>query len=170
MADKPLDFDPSALESFDAANTPADALAAFDAATGATCIPPGWYVCRVEAGEYVTTKSSGKPAYRLKFVVTEPAAHAGFELLRYLLLDAAGANRAKAALAPLALRTSADIQKSFPEAGRVIICRVLVAIQKTDPTRNDVERFEVVSDTRTAPPSNPFGVDLDGQGEGGSVK
>ncbi len=171
MPDVPLNFDPAALESFDAAANPADSLAAFDAATGATCIPAGKYLCRLEAGELVTTKS-GKPAYRLRFVVVEPTAHAGFALWRYHLLhDKQSADRAKAALAPLGLRTSADLKRSpFPEAGRTIICGVLVAIQKSDSSRNDVERFEVVSDSTTTATPNPFGIDLDEQKEGGSPK
>ncbi len=168
MSDRPLNFDPGALESFDAATDPADALAAFDAATGATCIPAGKYLCRLEAGELVTTKT-GKPAYRLRFVVVEPAAHAGFTLWRYFVLnDKPNADRAKTALAPLGLRTSADLKRTpFPDSGRVVICGVLVAIQKSDPTRNDVERFEVVSDSTTAATPNPFAVDPNGTGEGG---
>ncbi len=171
MPDVPLNFDPASLESFDDATNPVDALAAFDAATGATCIPAGKYLCRLEAGELVTT-NSGKPAYRLRFVVVERTAHAGFTLWRYYVLnDKQNADRAKTALAPLGLRTSADLKRSqFPEAGRTIICGVLVGVQKNDPTRNDVIRFEVVSDARDAATPNPFAVDLYGEKEGGSAK
>jgi len=150
MADKPLNFNPDDLGAFDRAPDPSDDLAAFDAASGATCVPAGWYLCRLDAGELVVTKTSSKRAYRLKFIVVEPTVHAGFALWRYYVLeDAAAANRAKAALEPLKLRTSADLRIApFPEAGRTILCNVLATIQKNDPTRNDVERFTVVSDAR----------------------
>lgn len=151
MTDKPLNFNPDDLGAFDAATDPADALAAFDAASGATCVPPGVYLCRLEAGELTTTKA-GKPTFRLRFVVTEPAEHAGFTLWRYFTFsDAASANRAKAALAPLGLLTSADLRRvPFPETGRVILCRLVVGVQKDDPTRNDVLRFAVERDDRDA--------------------
>lgn len=147
MADKPLNFYPDDLGAFDRSPDPTDDLSAFDNATGATFVPAGWYLCRLEAGELVATKA-GKQAYRLRFVVIEPAAHTGFTLWRYCTFAAAAnANRAKAALAPLGLRTSADLRRApFPEAGRTILCRVLVAIQKNDSTRNDVERFTVERD------------------------
>jgi hypothetical protein len=166
MADTPLNFDPDSLGDFDAAPDPADGLAAFDAASGATCVPAGTYTATLEAGELVTTKA-GKPAYRLRFHVVEPAAHAGFALWRYYVLTPMDqANKAKAALAPLRLRTSAELQKSpFPEAGRTITCKVLVGLQKDDPTRNDVLRFSVESDVTGAPTANPFAVPLDGTGE-----
>jgi hypothetical protein len=148
MADKPLNFNPDDLGAFERAADPTDALAAFDSASGETCIPAGWYSCRIEAGELLTTKS-GKPAYRLRFAVVGPAEHAGFTLWRYYTLDAANAGRAKAALAPLGLNTSADLRRApFPEVGRLIRCKVLVAIQKNDPSRNDVERFIVERDER----------------------
>lgn len=149
MPDEKLNFNADDLDQFDRAADPDGALSAFDSAAGVSVIPAGWYVCRLEAGELVNT-STGKPAYRLRFAVQEPAEHAGFTLWRYYVLhDAANANRAKAALAPLGIRTSADLRRApFPAAGRTITCKVLVAIQKNDPTRNDVERFVVVSDER----------------------
>jgi hypothetical protein len=81
----------------------------------------------------------------------------------------AAANRAKAALAPLKLYTAADLRTPIPAPGRVITCRVLVAIQtRPDGTlSNDVQRFEILKD-ETAPP-NPFAVDLDNSKEGGSA-
>ena len=103
MADKPLNFNPDDLGAFDRAADPADDLAAFDAATGATCVPAGWYLCKLEAGELVPTKT-GKTAYRLRFVVVEPAAHAGFPLWRYYTFaDPANANRAKGRARPARL-------------------------------------------------------------------
>ena len=156
MSAEQLKIDPTAFASFDAA-CGADDLSAFDAATGVTVIPPGWYACRLEVGELVTTKK-GKPAYRLRFSVTEPAEHAGFALWRYYL-PTEDANRAKQALSQLGLRTSADLRRApFPDAGRTIICNVLVTMQPKekpdDPDRNDVERFTVVSDeTSPAGPS-----------------
>ncbi|MDY3555749.1 hypothetical protein R5W24_004895 [Gemmata sp. JC717] len=151
MADEKLNFNPGDLDQFDRAPDPDDALSAFDSAAGVSVIPPGWYVCKLEAGELVTT-STNKPAYRVRFSVLEPAEHAGFSLWRYFVLhDVANANRAKAALAPLGIRSSADLKRvPFPEADRLITCRVLVAVQKNDPTRNDVERFAVVRDERDA--------------------
>lgn len=156
MSSERLNIDPTVFASFDAAPA-ADDLSAFDAATGVTVIPPGWYVCRLEVGELVTTKKN-KPAYRLRFAVCEPAEHAGFALWRYYL-PTEDANRAKQALSQLGLRTSADLRRApFPEVGRTIICNVLVTMQKKekpeDPDRNDVERFTVVSDETAAAPSS----------------
>jgi len=168
MADERLNFDSDDLADFDSAGTPnADALAGFDAATGATFVPAGTYVCRLEAGALVTTKK-GKPAYRLRFAVVEPAEHAGFAHWRYYVLDTPDAqNRGKVALAPLGLCQAADLRRSpFPEPGRVILCRVLVGLQQRPDgsTGNDVIRFTVERDDRAAP--NPFAVPLDGT-EGG---
>lgn len=167
MADEPLNFNPDDLGAFDRAPDPADALAAFDAASGATCIPPGDYLCRLEAGELTTTKA-GKRAYRIRFTVVEPVTHAGFALWRWFTFaDAASANRAKAALAPLGITNSADLRRvPFPEAGRTILCRTLVGIQKDDPTRNDVIRFTVERDERGTGVSARFALPTDG-GEGG---
>jgi hypothetical protein len=64
-------------------------LSGFDAATGATTVPPGKYVCRIEAGELTATKA-GKTAYRLRFATVEPAALAGFTLWRYFVLADSG--------------------------------------------------------------------------------
>src|SRR4051812_43511763 len=93
------DSDP--LAGFDSAPDPSGFdLSGFDSATGATTVPPGTYLCKIERGELTTTKT-GKIAYRVRFVVVEPATHAGFALWKWLTLaDAAGFNRAKAALAP----------------------------------------------------------------------
>jgi hypothetical protein len=154
MADEPLNFNPDDLGAFDRAPDPADALAAFEAATGATAVPAGVYLCRLETGELVTTRA-GKPAYRLRLVVLEPTAHAGFTLWRYYpISDSASANRAKAALAPLGLHTATDLKRlPFPEADRLLVCRVLVGVQKDDPTRNDVLRFTVERDERGNTPA-----------------
>lgn len=167
MSDRPLNFDPSSLGSFDAAHDPADALAGFDSADGVTTVPPGMYRCQLQSGELVTTKT-GKSAYRLRFVVDEPEKHAGFQLLRYFVLnDPANANRAKAALAPLGLKSSADLKQfPFPQPGRTIICKLLVGVQKNDPTMNDVLRFSIESDTAGTAPTNPYAVPLDGGQEG----
>lgn len=171
MADKPLNFNPDDLGAFDRAPDPADDLAAFDAASGATCVPAGWYLCRVEAGELVPTKTS-KTAYRLRFVVVEPAAHVGFTLWRYFTFaDPANANRAKAALAPLGLHSGADLKRApFPEVGRTIFCKVLVGIQKDDPSRNDVMRFTVERDDRDdGSAAARFAIPPDAPKEGGSA-
>jgi hypothetical protein len=137
-----------------------DDLAAFDNATGQTHIPAGWYVCTIARGEVTTTKN-GKTAYRLAFDVCD-GQHQGFRLWRYFTFDTPGAaNWAKLTLAPLGLKTSAELRKPFPNPGRVVKVKVFVAL-RDDPQwgkRNDVERFEVIDD-RTAPP-NPNVVDLD---------
>lgn len=148
MPDEQLNFNPDDLGGFDRARNPGDDdLSAFDAASGATFVPPGWYECRLEAGTLFTT-STGKPAYSLRFAVIEPAEHVPFLLWRNCLLDAANANRSKAMLAPLGLRTGADLKELFPKPGRTIRCRVLVTMQKNDRTRNDVQRFTVERDDR----------------------
>ena len=169
MAEEKLNFNPSDLGGYDAAGTTgADDLAGFDAATGATFVPAGLYLCKLEAGDLLRTKSTGKQAYRLRFSIVGPAEHVGFALWRYYTLDdKAAMNRAKAALAPLGLQTGADLRKSpFPETGRSILCRVLVTVQQKPDgsTGNDVQRFTVEKDDRTPP--NPFAVPTDG-GEGG---
>lgn len=154
------------LTKFDAAGG-GDDLAAFDAATGETHVPAGWYACTVARGELTATKAE-KTAYRLAFDVAE-GPHTGFRLWRYFTFDTpAAANWAKLALAPLGLRTSADLKKPFPGPGRVVTVRLLVTV-RDDPQygkRNDVERFDVTDD-RAAPP-NPNAVDPDQlAGEGG---
>jgi hypothetical protein len=170
MADGKLNFNPDDLGAFDRAPDPNDALAAFDAASGVTVLPPGWYVCRVERGELVTTRK-GKQAYRLRFAVVEPAAHAGFLLWKYYLLTTNNEfNIAKNALVPLGIRTGPDLQRAFPPAGRAVTCRVLVALQRDDPSRNDVERFELLRDEPdTASAVNRFLLDPNtATGEGGN--
>jgi hypothetical protein len=147
------------LHQFDTAT--GDDLAAFDDATGATFVPAGWYVCDLARGEVVMTKTN-KTAYRLSLDVRE-GPHRGFRVWRYFTFDTpANANRAKATLAPLGLRTSADLRKPFPGPGRTITLRVLVTVHdRPDGTKgNNIERFEVIDD-RTAPP-NPNAVNLDG--------
>jgi len=171
MADESLNFNPDDLGEFDRAPDPAEALAAFDKASGATFVPAGVYLGKLEAGELVTTRA-GKPAYRLRFAVVEPAAHAGFTLWRfYTFADPGNANRAKAALAPLRLCTGADLRRCpFPDTGRLILCRVLVGIQKDDPTRNDVIRFTVERDEGDdSSAAARFSLPPDGSGEGGSA-
>ncbi|VTR91693.1 unnamed protein product [Gemmata massiliana] len=171
MLDKPLNFNPGDLGAFDSAADPGEALAAFDSASGVTVLPAGWYTCRLESGELHTTKA-GKLAYRLRFTVVEPAEHAAFSLWRYFTLaDPANANRAKAALASLGLRSGADLRRApFPEAGRVIVCNVLVGVQKDDPTRNDVMRFTVTSDERdNSTAAARFAVPSESGTEGGNT-
>jgi hypothetical protein len=169
MGDEKLNFNPDDLGGFDAAGSSGDDdLGGFDAAAGVTFVPGGWYLCKLEAGDLLRTKSTGKRAYRLRFSVIEPAEHVGFALWRYYTLDTQAAqNQAKAALSPLGLTNQVKLRvKPFPEAGRSIICRVLVGVQQKPDgsTGNDVIRFTVERDDRTPP--NPFAVSPDG-GEGG---
>jgi hypothetical protein len=149
MADEKLNFNPDDLGAFDRAPDPADDLDAFDRASGVTVVPPGCYECRLECGE-LTVANSGRRAYRLRFVVLSPSEHAGFTLWRYCMLhDTANMNRAKAALAPLGLKSGADLRRNpFPEVGRRIVCKVLVGVQRDDPSRNEVLRFTVERDER----------------------
>jgi hypothetical protein len=146
------------LNKFDSAS--GDDFAAFDAASGEVSVPPGWYNCTIARGEVTSTKK-GKTAYRLAFDVDEEP-HRGFRFWRYFTFDSpAAANWAKLTLAPLGLKTAADLRQPFPAPGRVVKARVLVTLRE-DPQwgkRNDVERFEVTDD-RTAPP-NPNAVDPD---------
>jgi hypothetical protein len=156
------------LNRFDSAGS--GDLSAFDEATGETVIPAGLYLCDVVRGELVTTKTTGKTAYRLSLDVSD-GPHRGFRLWRYYTFDTPStANRAKFALAPLGLTTSAELRKPFPGPGRTVKVRALVAVQvRPDGTRsNDVERFTVESDTTAMP--NPNAVNLDGftPGEGGT--
>ena len=147
------------LNRFDSA-TGGEDLAAFDEATGATHIPAGWYCCSLVCGELITTKK-GKPAYRLTLDLCE-GPHAGFRLWRYYTFESpANANRAKAALTPLGLKTSADLKKPFPGLGRSITLRALVTVQdRPDGQKgNNIERFEVVEDKTVA--ANPNAVNLD---------
>lgn len=147
------------LSAFDTAGAGSD-LSAFDQATGATHIPAGWYSCALVAGELVTTKK-GKPAYRLALDVVD-GPHRGFRLWRYFTWEnPANANRAKAALAPLGLKTSGDLRKPFPGPGRSIALRVLVTVQdRPEGTKgNNIERFEV-TEYKSAT-ANPNAVNLD---------
>jgi len=144
-------------------------LSGFDAADGTTTVPAGVYLCKIERGELTQTKA-GKTAYRLLVKTVEPAAHAGFALWRwYVLADAAGANRAKAALAPLGLTTSADLRRAYPPIGQDVYVTALVTV-KNDPQRgpsNDVERFERCDPPASAVvPPNPSAVPLRGAADG----
>ena len=144
-----------------------DGFAFFDAADGVTHIPAGWYQCTLESGEAVITKT-GKPGYRLRFAVYD-GPHTGFALWRYFTFhDRPSAERAKLGLAPLGLKTSADLKMLFPAVGQKIVCRVLVAVQERidGSFSNDVQRFEVESNEAAA--TNPFTVDL-GKSEGGKT-
>lgn len=157
------------LGRFDAAGGPDDALAGFDAASGQTHVPAGRYACAVARGELTTTKA-GKAAYRLALDVSD-GPHAGFRLWRYFTFDTpAAANRAKAALAPLGLRTSADLRAPFPRFGTAVRVSVLVGVQtRPDGTPgNDVERVDLVRVEDALP--NPHAVDpvALASGEGGT--
>ncbi len=135
-----------ALGKFDDADEPSAGFDAFDAADGTTHIPAGWYACTVHRGEATTTKSSGKPCYRLVLDVAE-GPHAGTRLWRYYVLDSLpNANRAKAALAPLGLTTGADLRAPFPPFAKVVRVRVLIGVQDRPGfgKSNDVERLELV--------------------------
>lgn len=170
----PLNFGSNAnpFDGFDSAhgNDGFD-LDGFDKADGTTTVPTGVYVCKIERGELTKTKRE-KPAYRLCLKTVEPPELAGYTLWRwYVLADAAGLNRAKNALAPLGIKTSADLRASYPPIGTDVYVKALVTT-KNDPDRgpsNDVERF-----VPCPPPAgvvttpNPFAIPLDEVKEGGT--
>ena len=147
-------------------------LDGFDTADGTTMVPTGVYVCKIERGELTQTKA-GKTAYRLLFKIAEPAEHGGFVLWRwYVLADAAGFNRAKNALAPLGLTTSAALRAVYPPIGKDVYVKALVTL-KNDPQRgpsNDCERFEPCDPPASALTGpNPFAVPLNDVTEGGAA-
>lgn len=168
-------FDDTKLSGYDAPGPAGFDLDGFDKADGTTTVPAGVYVCKIERGELTATKA-GKTAYRLCFKTVEPSQHAGFTLWRwYVLADAAGMNRAKAALAPLGLTTAADLRAAYPPIGKDVYVKALVTL-KHDAQRgasNDVERFEPCDPLASAvAPPNPFAVPLTppagNTGEGGT--
>lgn len=167
MSDRPLNFNEDEFRAFDdAAPDPDDALAAFDSASGITCVPPGTYTGQITSGELVTTRK-GKRAYKLTFAVTDPDKYAGFTISKWFTFNTKdAADFAKDALKPLELKTSADLKSLFPN-GRVILCKLIVGLQRDDPSRNDLIRFSVISDTPASKPANPFSVD-EGTEEGAS--
>lgn len=156
------------LNKFDTAGGDGE-LAAFDSATGETCVPAGWYVCTVVRGELKPTKKTGKLGYRLLVEITADGPHKGFRVGRTFTFDSAyAANLAKNALAPLGLRTGADLRTLFPAPGRVITVRAFLSVGEWEGRpKNDLERLEVIEDRQTA--ANPNAVDLDqfAAGEGG---
>jgi hypothetical protein len=156
------------LNKFDTATTGDADLAAFDEATGATHIPAGWYDCTLVCGERHMTKK-GKSAYRLILDVAD-GSHRGHRLWRYFTFDTpANANRAKAALAPFGLKTSADLKKPFPGPGRSITLRALVtALDRPDGLKgNNIERFEVTEDKTITMNPNAVNPDDFMRAEGG---
>lgn len=168
-----LNFGNDDLAGFDATPVPQEAdLAGFDSATGTLTVPAGPYLCRIDRGELTTTKA-GKNAYRLKFVIVEPTEHAEFVLWRWFVLsDPASLNRAKAALAPLGIVTSAHLRGVYPPIGCDVFVNALVTVRPAKdgyPESNDVERFAPCEApaSYTSPPANPFAVPLDDL-EGGS--
>lgn len=161
------------LGGFDAAPNPHDAdLSGFDSATGSMTVPAGNYVCRIERGELNPTKA-GKKAYRLRFVVVEPTAFAGFTLWRWFTLDdAAGMNRAKAALAPLGITTATHLREPYPPFGKEVYCQAVVTLRAATGQygeSNDVQRFAPCPAPASVAPAvpNPFAVPLNDTKEGG---
>lgn len=152
------------LAAFDAA-TAGDDLAAFDAATGQTHVPAGWYTATVASGELGHTRSDGRQCYRLALDLAD-GPQPGFRVWRTFTFDTpVNANRTKNMLAPLGLRTSADLRTPYPGPGRAVTVRVLLGVNTWQgQTTNTVERLEVVDD-RTAP-ANPNAVDLGAAGGG----
>lgn len=161
-----LDFNDPSLAGFDSAPGGYD-LSGFDTATGDTTVPAGTYLCRVESGELKET-ASGLPAYVLRFSVVAPAEHSGATFWNWSMLAGQTAiNRSKKELAPLGLRTLAQLQSPFPPDGEEVFCQCIVTVRDSEEygPRNNVKRF-----TRCDPPEgeaaapaslpNPFAVPL----------
>jgi len=176
----PLNFD--SFPNFDDAPGQGDGdISGFDSASGQTHVPAGTYLSKIECGE-LTTTGSGKNAYRLRFSVVTPTQHAGHTLWRWFVLDtAAGMNRAKTALAPLGLTSSAKLREEYPPFGEDTFCLCLVTVKITPQfgTTNDVQRFKPcpvpdapasgIAPPATAPvPANPFALPLEDKKEGGT--
>ena len=142
----------------------------FDSANGVTHVPAGVYVATIERGNATRTKT-GKDAYQLCFKITD-GPHVGFTVWEKMTfgVSASLTARFRPMLAQLGLTTVADLLKPFPPIGRTITCKILVSVREYQgQTRNNVERFEVVSNEDTA--TNPFAVPLptpspDAQGKG----
>ena len=161
----PLNYD--SLPGFDDAPGTGDDLSGFDTASGDAFVPAGKYICLLEKGE-LTTTGKGKNAYRLRFKIVAPAEHAGRTLWRWLILDADGMHRAKTALAPLGLTSSAKLQEEYPPFGEDVYCQCLVTVKTTEQygTTNDVQRFTPCPAPVSATVANPFAVDLSETKEG----
>ena len=183
---KKLDFgsaDDDQLNGFDSApDTSEFDLGGFDHATGETTVPAGNYLCEIERGELIKTKT-GKSAYRLRFKIVAPEKYAGFKLWRWFTLeDQPAMERAKAALAPFDFKTAAHLRAEYPPLGETVYSRCLISLKndRTYGPSNDVQRFvpdEGPGDSDAAvplplkppskPPNNRFAV-LPGGEEGGS--
>lgn len=126
---------------------PPGGIGGFDAATPApeyAPVPPGVYTARVARGEYTTTKA-GAEAYRLRFEITD-GDQTGRTVSRTWTFGEKALGYTKRDLAPFGLTTSAKLLAPFPEAGREIVVRLVVALQRGDDGRefNDIKRVEVV--------------------------
>jgi hypothetical protein len=146
---------------FDQATTPGEFdLTGFDTATGATTIPAGSYLLKIERGELSTTRTTSKPCYRIRFRVIGSTPHDGFVVWKTLTLDGADAfNRAKRFLAALGITTSAKLREPFPEFGTEVFVTGLVSLRAAAngfPARNDVERVTLAPAPVAA--VNPFQV------------
>ena len=157
-------FDDTRVGGYDSAPGPGGFnLSGFDTADGTTTVPAGVYLCKIERGELTHTKA-GKTAYRLLFKTVEPSQHAGFTLWRWLLVgngDAAADNRAKAALAPLGLLTSAHLRSPYPPLGTDVYVKTMATMRNDlqHGATNDIERFEPCDPPAGAvAPPNPFAV------------
>ncbi len=142
----------------------------YDSADGVTHIPAGVYLATIERGKADKTKTKGEDSYKLCFQITD-GPYARFTVWKTLMFgDRQASARSKAVLSPLGLTTVASLRGPFPPIGRTITCKILVSVREWQgQTRNDVERFEVVSNEDTA--TNPFAVPLptpfpDTQGKG----
>ena len=141
-------------------------LSNFDTAQAApefSPVPPGIYAARVLSGEYAATKA-GADAYRVRFEIAD-GDQAGRTLVRTWTFSEKAIGYTKRDLAAFGLTTQAKLLSPFPEPGREVLVRLVVALQRGDDgvTRNDIKRIDVtgVKDTADAefllPPKRPEG-------------
>lgn len=122
-------------------------IANFDTAQAAPeflPVPPGIYAARVLNGEYTATKA-GADAYRMRFEVTE-GEQTGKTLVRTWTFGPKAIGYTKRDLSAFGLATSTQLLSPFPEPGRDIFVRLVVALQRGDDgiERNDIKRIDVV--------------------------
>jgi hypothetical protein len=126
---------------------PLSGIAAFDATEAApefSPVPPGTYIVRVRKGERTLTKA-GDDAYRICFEIIE-GEHKGQVLVRTWTFSPRALKYAKRDLARLGLTASSQLLATFPELGREYVCRLVVALHRSDDgiERNDIKRMDLL--------------------------
>jgi hypothetical protein len=139
-----------------------DAVDAAEAAPDFSPVPTGVYIARVHKGECTLTKA-GDDAYRICFEITE-GEHKGRMLVRIWTFSPRTVRYTKRDLTRLGLTASSQLLATFPERGRDYVCRLVVALHRSDDgiERNDIKRMDLlrVDETPLAGfllPENPEG-------------